>query len=1092
MVVPRVNDEYVTVITGTTVFGTLAMLLANDVDPEGGLLEVVQIGSTTHGTLSQDPAGILIYTPAPGYTGTDEFTYLVRDERGQLSQGTVHLTIVAAADAPVVQDELVSVVAGTPVSGHENDLLANDVDPLDGPLKIVSIGEAQHGALTRDTSGQLTYVAAKDFVGQEVIRYTVENAQGLRTEGKLIINVTAPVNSAPVVQDEWITIEAGTTVTGTVDQLLANDMDPDGDPLKLELGSVSGSGDLTQLDDGRIQFTAPSPFFFSNETSFSYTVSDSKGGSASARVYIRIVDSTNTAPTVQDDVLHVYTGQTVRAYVLQNDSDVNEDRFVIADVSRPSIGTAINGSSIAGFNGLWVDYYAPTTTVERTITGFNYTVTDLRGGTSEAWCQVIIDPRPANPIALLAISDTGSSDQDGITANQRPKLQLPADAAIQDGLALIVNGVPVGFSWVDRSQRILQVDQPLPEGECQIAYGYPRDLVGAPVIISPTLTLYIDAVAEPPTQSPTLLPEFDDGGQGSVLIIGQSARPVFDIGRLGPDETARLYVDGKLVASSYDAATGQVQMDQAFGSNLPNQACQDHQVAWTRVNQHGVESTLSGSTVVGVVASWLPDRLDLLDRDDSGISNIDGLTRVSTPRFFVGHPELPQGYSLSLMVDGQVVASQWDAASGLIQASNPLSDGEHQIMVGAVSGNDFMPMIYSQRLTIDTKDPVQFPLDPLRLDAASDLGYQGDNLTCINAPAMFHPELIVNGWGHTRDYASAQLLVDGVAVASLWDKQKGTLTPVNPLNDGRHTFNFYVSDAAGNNGPKARGDLDVTIDTRVPDLPPLKPDLTASDDRGPQSWIAHTADGSSERTFWSDDITNEMWPEFKVTYSPDTVAELLIDGKRVESTITRTGYDSYISSRDPLQEGWHDVAVRYRSTSGALSEASESLRILIDITRPDAPVSAPALRAIDDDGVRSDDGITSIKQPEFVFASPPADHFVALWIDGGPVASQLSVDGRTVKPNQELSLGQHEVAISYFDLAGNESARSKAVSISIVEPLALNDLLQDTSLFGQADTSTQLDTGATQSQSSQELLSFSAADRVHLWRGVEDAVWLAA
>ncbi|WP_396266981.1 Ig-like domain-containing protein [Ideonella sp.] len=261
MAVPRVSDEYVTLVTGTTVFGTLAMLLANDADPEGGLLEVVQIGPATHGILSQDSAGNLSYTPVPGYTGADEFTYLVRNERGELSQGKVHLTIVAATDAPpVVQDEQVSVLAGTPVSGHENDLLANDVDPQGGALKIVSIGEAQHGTLTRDSTGQLTYVAGKDFVGQEVISYTVENAQGLRSEGKLIINVAAPVNSAPVVQDEWITIETGTTVTGTVDQLLANDTDPDGESLTVELGSLLSAGILTQLPDGRIQFTAPERF----------------------------------------------------------------------------------------------------------------------------------------------------------------------------------------------------------------------------------------------------------------------------------------------------------------------------------------------------------------------------------------------------------------------------------------------------------------------------------------------------------------------------------------------------------------------------------------------------------------------------------------------------------------------------------------------------------------------------------------------------------------------------------------------------------------------------------------------------------------
>jgi hypothetical protein len=586
------------------------------------------------------------------------------------------------------------------------------------------------------------------------------------------------------------------------------------------------------------------------------------------------------------------------------------------------------------------------------------------------------------------------------------------------------------------------------------------------------------------------LPEFEDGGQGSALIIGQNTRPVFDIGSLGADETARLYVDGKLVNSSYNAANGQLQMDQSFDPNQPGHACQDHQVAWTRVNQHGVESALSANTVVGVVASWRPERLDLLDRDDAGLSNTDGLTRVNTPRFFMGHPPLPEGFSLGLMVDGQVVASQWDAAAGLIQVTTPLSDGEHRIMVGAVKGHEFAPMLYEERLTIDTQGPVQFPLEPLRLDAASDLGSQGDNLTCVNTPSMFHRELMVNDWGHTGGYASAQLLVDGVAVDSVWDKQKGTLTTVKPLADGVHAFNFYLSDAAGNNSPRADADTEITIDTRALLEKPPRPQLAS--DSGPE-WIAFPAVFDDPRRWWEDNVTHSHYPlEFVVSSSYTTSAELVIDGHMVASKRSHWYPEGTVISPlvDP-GEGWHDVAVRFRSASGALSEASESLRILIDNTPPDAPTVAPSLRAIDDDGIRSNDGITSIKRPEFVFAAPPEGHFVRLWIDGVPVDSTLSADGSTVKPYYELSLGRHEVMISYCDVAGNVSTPSKSVSISIVEPVALNDLLQDTSLFGQAATSNQLDTSATQSQSPLELLSFSAADRVHLWRGVEDAVWLA-
>src|SRR5207237_762540 len=52
-----------------------AGILANDVNPLGGLMTATLITGTAHGTLSLSADGSFTYTPNANFTGTDTFTY---------------------------------------------------------------------------------------------------------------------------------------------------------------------------------------------------------------------------------------------------------------------------------------------------------------------------------------------------------------------------------------------------------------------------------------------------------------------------------------------------------------------------------------------------------------------------------------------------------------------------------------------------------------------------------------------------------------------------------------------------------------------------------------------------------------------------------------------------------------------------------------------------------------------------------------------------------------------------------------------------------------------------------------------------------
>ncbi|NBC17322.1 MAG: tandem-95 repeat protein [Bacteroidetes bacterium] len=76
-------------------------VLANDSDPAGAALTVVDFTRPAHGQLDQSDNGRFVYTPEADFFGEDGFTYLVQNEDGGQAQGSVTITVTPVNDAPV-------------------------------------------------------------------------------------------------------------------------------------------------------------------------------------------------------------------------------------------------------------------------------------------------------------------------------------------------------------------------------------------------------------------------------------------------------------------------------------------------------------------------------------------------------------------------------------------------------------------------------------------------------------------------------------------------------------------------------------------------------------------------------------------------------------------------------------------------------------------------------------------------------------------------------------------------------------------------------------------------------------------------------
>jgi Ca2+-binding RTX toxin-like protein len=269
-------------------------VLANDSDVEDGNEELtVTAASAPNGEVEINDDGTLSYTPDADYSGTDTITYTVTDTAGATASATVAVEVTDVADTPVANPDTADVDEDDSVT---IDVLANDTDP-DTPVEELEVidATAPNGEVEINDDGTLEYTPDPDFNGTDVITYTVTDPDGNTATGTATVEV-APVNDAPVAEDDTASTDEGETVTIDV---LANDSDvEDGNDLDVTSASAS-NGDVTINDDGTLDYTPDAGF--SGPDSITYTVTDSDGATDTALVSVTVNEVTGGDGVVDGD-----------------------------------------------------------------------------------------------------------------------------------------------------------------------------------------------------------------------------------------------------------------------------------------------------------------------------------------------------------------------------------------------------------------------------------------------------------------------------------------------------------------------------------------------------------------------------------------------------------------------------------------------------------------------------------------------------------------------------------------------------------------------------------------------------------------------
>ena len=289
-----VGDSYATgedtPLTATAATG----VLANDTGSRP--MTAGAASDPPNGSVTLNAAGSFTYTPDPGFSGTDTFTYTATNSAGS-DTATVTITVQPAPPvvvAPTAVDDSYSAQFGTalPVPAATG-VLANDGGTE--PLTAGAASDPPNGNVTMNADGSFGYTPDAGFAGADSFTYEASNSAGSDT-ATVTITVGQRPNRPPSAGDDAFSTPQDTPLEITAADVLANDSDPDGDPL-----TFASPLPLTDPEHGTVTLSGGAAVYtpdagFSGTDTLTYPISDGADNSAPATVTITVTPAAPPNP----------------------------------------------------------------------------------------------------------------------------------------------------------------------------------------------------------------------------------------------------------------------------------------------------------------------------------------------------------------------------------------------------------------------------------------------------------------------------------------------------------------------------------------------------------------------------------------------------------------------------------------------------------------------------------------------------------------------------------------------------------------------------------------------------------------------------
>jgi hypothetical protein len=354
-------------------------LTGNDID--GDSLTFAVVTGPSHGVLS-GTAPNLTYTPDPGYSGPDSFSFRANDGTLDSTDATVSITVTPLNDAPVATPQSVTTAEDT---AKAITLAGTDTDG-DTLSSAIATGPT-HGVLS-GTAPNLTYTPDANYHGPDSFTFTVNDGTVDSAAATVSITVT-PLNDAPVATPQSVSTPEDTakaiTLAGT---------DTDGNALTFAIASGPAHGTVTGTGANRTYTPAAN---YNGPDSFTFTVNDGTVDSAAATVSITVTP-VNDPPTATPQ--SVSTPEDTATAVTLAGTDVDANALTVAIASGPAHGT-LTGTGANRTYTPAANYNGPDS--------FTFTVND--GTVTSAAATVSITVTPVND-APAATAQSVSTPED--------------------------------------------------------------------------------------------------------------------------------------------------------------------------------------------------------------------------------------------------------------------------------------------------------------------------------------------------------------------------------------------------------------------------------------------------------------------------------------------------------------------------------------------------------------------------------------------------------------------------------------------------------------------------------------------------------
>ncbi len=589
---------------------------------------------------------------------------------------------------------------------------------------------------------------------------------------------------------------------------------------------------------------------------------------------------------------------------------------------------------------------------------------------------------------LQTAFDTGASDTDDVTLTTDNVFDVPAATATAgDVVVLYADGVEVATTTVAADGSFVANASTLTDGEYAITYTL-TDEAGNVSADSPALDVTIDTVIVVPTiDAPVATDDIINSAEQIAVLISGTAE-----------------ANSTVVVTFSDGVNADVTV-QVTSDATGNYTLLGNEANIQSLDEGNITITATSTDLAGNVNTSVPVDVTL-DATAPSIPVVDSLISNNATPQLTGSVSLAPSDLFEVVVNGITYINgstdlQVDAGGVWtldIPVGNELPEAQYEIVatVTDTAGNNVVD-VSTVELTID----LTAPSAPVVISSI-----QGTNFPIIEGSAVIGAgeqlSILVNGVNYVE---GSDLVITGDAWSLL-------IPATNPIVDGIYSVDATIVDAAGNSALDPTSS-ELTIDTSVP----ASPTVTAQITNNTQPVIMGTA-----------------------TVEPGETLTVVVNGITYtvgDGNLELAPGDTWVLSIplvDAVVEGVYNVDVVVQDSAGNTSSETTAGELIVDTTSPVDPTLAPNLQTAFDTGASNTDDVTLTIDNVFDVpaATASAGDVVVLYADGVEIATTtVAADGSFVANASTLTDGEYAITYTLADEAGNVSAASPALDVTI-------------------------------------------------------------